>query len=96
MSMQVVNAAASGTIITVPAVVLANGISVATASQSVTVATDNALTLGLDEDKDAVAPGATLTYALTYGNRSTASVTGRRCRFRFRRGRRWSALPAAR
>ena len=76
MPMVVANATVAGTVIAVPAEVLVNGIQNQTTSKFVTVDNDNALTLGLDEDKDAVAPGETLTYSLTYGNRTTANVTG--------------------
>jgi uncharacterized repeat protein (TIGR01451 family) len=76
MAMVVTNATPAGTVITLPAVVLVNGSQNQTTSKSVTVNGTNALTLGLDDDKDAVAPGDTLTYTLTYGNRSTSNVTG--------------------
>ena len=76
MAMTVTNGTANGTTITVPADVSANGIPSQATSKFVLVDNDNALSLGLDEDKDAVAPGDTLTYSLTYGNRTASNVTG--------------------
>jgi len=76
MPMVVSNGTTAGTVITVPAQVLVNGTPDQSTSKSVTVATANALTLALAQDKNPVAPGETLTYSLTYGNRSTLNVTG--------------------
>ena len=76
MAMTVANATANGMAITVPADVSANGIPSQATSKFVLVDNDNALSLGVDEDKDAVAPGDTLTYSLTYGNRTASNVTG--------------------
>lgn len=70
------NGTAGGTAITFPARLLVNGVQILTVSQTVTVDADNALSLNVDADKDGAAPGATLTYNLTYGNRSGVSVTG--------------------
>ena len=76
MVMTVTNGTANGTAITVPANVSANGNPNQATSKFVLVDNDNALSLGVDEDKDAVAPGDTLTYSLTYGNRTASNVTG--------------------
>ena len=70
------NGTPSGTLVTLEAAVLADGVLPALASHTVVVDNDNALSLVLAEDQDAVAPGATLTYTLTYANRSSASITG--------------------
>lgn len=70
-------AVAPGTVITLDANLLINGVSNQTGSDSVTVDNDNALSLSVDEDKDPVAPGNTLIYTLTFGNRAVSnSVTG--------------------
>jgi uncharacterized repeat protein (TIGR01451 family) len=65
-----------GSLITLEALAFATGVSPTLASHTVVVDNDNALSLALNEDKDAVAPGAALSYALTYGNISGASITG--------------------
>ncbi len=72
----VLSSAAAGSTVTLPAEVLVDGVQVATDSKFVTVDTDNALSLALDDNQDTVVPGEQLVYTLTYGNRSTASVTG--------------------
>lgn len=73
----VATAAPAGTVITLAGDLLVNAISNQTASATTTVSTGNALSLSVDEDKDPVAPGATLTYTLTYANRdATSNVTG--------------------
>ncbi len=65
----------AGTAITIAAQALISGVVNVTSSDLVAVSADNALTLAVDEDRDAVLPGETLTYDLTYGNRSGNSVT---------------------
>ncbi|MCC6302285.1 MAG: DUF11 domain-containing protein [Gammaproteobacteria bacterium] len=65
-----------GALITVPAEVQVDGDQVATASESVTVDGDNALSLNLDVSKGDASPGDALSYTLTYANRSGASITG--------------------
>ena len=72
----VVTDGASGRLITLDSEVVADGAQQMTATHTVAVDNDNALSLGVDEDKDAVAPGDTLTYSLTYGNRTASNVTG--------------------
>jgi uncharacterized repeat protein (TIGR01451 family) len=68
---------AAGTVITLEANLLINGASNQTGSDSVTVDDDNALSLSVQEDRDPVAPGSTLIYTLTFGNRAASnSVTG--------------------
>src|SRR5262249_55760150 len=47
-----------------------------TGSASITVSSSNALVLAVDESQDPIPAGGTLTYTLTYSNRSTSSVTG--------------------
>lgn len=76
MPMTVSAGTADGTVITVVAGVSVNAVQQASVQQSVTVDGDNALSLAVDADKDGAAPGETLTYTLTYGNRATSSVTG--------------------
>lgn len=66
--------AAAGTVITLPARVLAAGIQAAATSATATVDPDHPLTLEVDDSQDPVAPGATLAYTLSYGNRSLAPV----------------------
>jgi uncharacterized repeat protein (TIGR01451 family) len=76
MPVPVAGGTPDGTVLTLPATVLVNGVQMLQASASVTVDADNALELSLDGDRNGAAPGDTLTYTLTYGNRSTSSVTG--------------------
>ncbi|WP_434063949.1 thrombospondin type 3 repeat-containing protein [Roseateles violae] len=76
MPMTVSAGTADGTVITVPAAAYVNAVQQATVQQSVSVDADNALMLGLDADKDGAAPGEQLVYTLSYGNRSTAAVSG--------------------
>jgi uncharacterized repeat protein (TIGR01451 family) len=67
----------SGTFVPLDGVVTADDVSPAAASHTVVIDNDNALSLTLVEDKDPAAPGETLTYTLTYNNRSGANnVTG--------------------
>jgi uncharacterized repeat protein (TIGR01451 family) len=66
----------AGTVLEVDAQVFEDGAAGAVAAGSVVVASSPVLSLSLDEDGDPVAPGAELTYTLTYGNRSSASVSG--------------------
>jgi uncharacterized repeat protein (TIGR01451 family) len=75
MPMVVTNPTASGRLITLDAEVVADGVAQTLTTHTVAVDNDNALSLGVDEDKDAVAPGETLTYSLTYGNRTASNVT---------------------
>ena len=67
---------ADGTTIPLAVELLSGGAQVAIETASVTVDADNALSLAVDEDKDAIAPGSTLAYTLTYGNRGTTSLSG--------------------
>lgn len=76
MALTVSGSAAAGSQITLPAEVRVNGVATLSTSESVAVDGDNALSLAVDEDRDAVAPGSTLTYSLTYGNRNAVNVTG--------------------
>lgn len=76
LAASVANGAADGTVLTFPATLFVNGAQVLVRSQAVTVDSNAALSLAVDADPDGVAPGGRLTYTLTYGNRSAASVTG--------------------
>ena len=77
MPLLVAAATAAGTTITLPGNVLVNAVSTVTANASAVVSTTNVLSLAVDEDKDRVVTGETLTYTLTYGNRAAStSVTG--------------------
>jgi uncharacterized repeat protein (TIGR01451 family) len=76
MPMTVTAGTPDGTVISVPASAFVNGVQQASVQQSITVDADNALMLAVDADKDGAAPGEQLTYTLSYGNRSTASVSG--------------------
>ena len=70
-------ATVAGTTITLPGNVLVNAVSTVTANAIAVVSTTNVLSLAVDEDKDRVVTGDTLTYTLTYGNRAvSSSVTG--------------------
>ena len=70
-------ATVAGTMITLPGNVLVNTVSMVTANAIAVVSTTSALSLAVDEDKDRVVTGDTLTYTLTYGNRvASSSVTG--------------------
>jgi uncharacterized repeat protein (TIGR01451 family) len=66
----------AGTVATLPAEVVVSAAVVASASDSVTVDDDNALSLALDEDFNGVPSGGTLTYTLNYGNRGINAATG--------------------
>lgn len=76
MPMPVATGTAEGSVLTVPVTALVGGVAQLNVSQSVTVDVDNALSLSVDADKMAAAPGERLTYTLSYGNRSTASSSG--------------------
>jgi len=76
MAMTVSNGTASGALVALNAFLSADGVPVLTARHTVAVDNDNALTLAVDADKDAVAPSGQLVYTLTFGNRGTTSVTG--------------------
>ncbi|MEZ5565189.1 MAG: thrombospondin type 3 repeat-containing protein [Gammaproteobacteria bacterium] len=77
LPLTVTSAAPAGTVITLAGNLLVNAVSNQTANASTTVSTGNALSLSVDEDKHPVAPGAALTYTLTYGNRdATSTVSG--------------------
>lgn len=76
LPMTVTAGTADGTTIPLAVELLSGGAQVAIESASVTVDADNALSIAVDDDRDSVAPGGTLAYTLTYGNRSTASLTG--------------------
>lgn len=67
---------ASGRLIAFDADLRADGQPAAVGHATVAVDADNALTLQLDADRDALMPGEKLSYTLHYGNRSGASVTG--------------------
>lgn len=67
---------ANGTSIVLATRLLENAIEVASVTKTAVVDNDNALTLAVDRNRDAVQPGELLTYSVVYGNRSTASVTG--------------------
>jgi uncharacterized repeat protein (TIGR01451 family) len=66
----------AGTVVTLPVSALINNVITASATDSVTVSTDNALSLAVNEDFNGAPSGGTLTYTLAYGNRSIDSVTG--------------------
>jgi uncharacterized repeat protein (TIGR01451 family) len=76
MPVPVATGTPDGSVLTLPATVLVNGVQTLQASASVTVDGDHALELSLDADRNGVTPGDTLTYTLSYGNRSASSVTG--------------------
>jgi len=77
MPLFVLGSAVAGTTITLPGNVLVNAVSTVTANAAAVVSTTNALSLAVDEDKDRVASGDTLTYTLSYANRAaSSSVTG--------------------
>ena len=76
MPMVVTNAIAAGRLINIEAFLTADGGSQAVVDQTVLVDTSNALNLEVDDDRDAVLPGETLTYTLTFGNRSLGSISG--------------------
>lgn len=78
----VVNAGlADGTTITWDASVSDTGGILASQTETIDVDSTAALTLSIDEDKDPVAAGGTLTYTIRYGNRSAASVTNTTLQF---------------
>jgi uncharacterized repeat protein (TIGR01451 family) len=76
LPMVVTSAISAGRLINLEAFLTADGGYQAVADQTVIVDTSNALTLEVDDDRDAVLPGETLTYSLTFGNRSISSVSG--------------------
>ena len=75
------NAPADGELIMLGAQVSEDGGRQALARHSVVVESTPVLDLALDEDVDPVAPGGLVTYTLTYGNRSAASVSGAQLSF---------------
>ena len=66
----------SGSLVSLAAFVVGDGVSMAQASHTVAIDNDDPLALSVDVDRDAVSPGTTLTYTLTYANRGATSVTG--------------------
>jgi len=70
----VTSGVAAGRLISLEALLTADGDNQAVLEHTVIVDTDNALTLEVDESADPVVAGTQLTYTLTYGNRSPASV----------------------
>ena len=72
----VTNGFTSGRLIALESLLVGDGVPMTVARHTVAVDGDNALSLAVDANKDGVAPDDTLTYSLSYGNRSTASVTG--------------------
>src|SRR5262249_46286473 len=74
MPMVVTGGPPDGTEITVSVELIAGATQVALGSMSVTVEAASALSLALDANRHAVAPGAPLTYTLTYGNKTTTSL----------------------
>ena len=75
------SAPADGELIMLGAQVTEDGGRQALARHSVVVESSPVLDLALDEDVDPVAPGGLVTYTLTYGNRSAASVSGAQLSF---------------
>lgn len=73
---QVAANAAAGASLSFPASLLVNGQVALSRTAAVTVGTIPALTLVVGADALDVVPGAPVTYALNYGNRSGASITG--------------------
>ena len=71
----------NGDLVVVDAVATADGSHQAISSHTVEVNAEKTLALEVDDDLDAVEPGETLTYTLTYGNRSLNTVTGATLRF---------------
>jgi uncharacterized repeat protein (TIGR01451 family) len=67
---------APGRVLTLEAAVVELGSHQTLAEQSLAVDGDNALNLALDADANPVRAGGVLKYTLTYGNRSTASISG--------------------
>ncbi len=70
-----------GTLITFNAEVFEDGGNVAIASRSVVVQSASVFDIAVDEDLNPVAPNQSLTYAITYANRSTASTTNTQLSF---------------
>lgn len=71
----------NGTVITFAAEAFDSGVSAALAQHAVTVEAERIFDLVIDEDRDPIPAGATLTYEITYGNRSNETTTNTVLRF---------------
>ena len=71
----VVSSTVDGTVITFDAKVFEDGGNEANASRSVVVQSGSVLDIAVDEDSNPVAPDQSLTYTITYGNRSAVNTT---------------------
>ncbi len=77
LPMGVAAGAAAGRILNLEVLAIDDGNNRAVSGTAVAVDTDNPLSLSVDDDRNPVAGGATLTYTLTYGNRAaSSSITG--------------------
>ncbi len=72
---------ADGTLITFDVEVFEDGDNIAMASRSVVVQSAPVLEIAVDEDLNPVAPDQSLTYAITYANRSAVSTTNTQLSF---------------
>jgi uncharacterized repeat protein (TIGR01451 family) len=81
LSPTVTGGTADGTLIPWEATVSDDSGAVNSESATLMVDSSPALTVSIDEDRDPVAAGSTLTYTLRYGNRSANSVTGAQLSF---------------
>ena len=70
-----------GTLISFDAVVFEDGGNVAMASRSIVVQSASIYDIAVDEDLNPVAPNQSLTYAITYANRSALSTTNTQLNF---------------
>ena len=73
MTIVVASTTTDGTVIDFLGHLKQSAVEVTTATASAVVQSDTVLNLVVDADADPVAPGDTLTYTLTYGNRTTGS-----------------------